>query len=190
MVAGFLLFSNWGWCWGWIAAHFRLQMRRRISAAAECTHQRGQEKPQDVLILPQGYCCSPPPMAALLSAPTFKSCLITHFPWAEKAALQVSSDSKYLKAPNNVSQDFRFPLFKYCLQICLSTKIVTLSGMFPSLLNFCYITIGKLEKLFWDLVMNLITFALCLHWRLPFYSFSSIYLLHCHRKNQQVLSNN
>lgn len=103
-----------------------------------------------------------------------------------------------LKVPNGskwfeLSQGFRFPFFEYCLQICLDTNIITFSGTFPPLLNFCYITIVNLGKLFWDLVMNLIPSLLlpyiftedCL-----FYSFSSTYLLQCHRKNQQVLCNN
>ena len=106
-----------------------------------------------------------------------------------KFRLKIPKGSKWFE----VNQGFRFPLFKYRLQICMSTKIITLSGMFRSLLNFCYITVGNLGKHFWDLVMNLIPPLLlpyvftedCL-----FYSFSSIYLLQCHCKNQQVLSNN
>lgn len=102
MAEGFLLFSNWGWCQGWIAALFRLQTRCGISATAERTHQPGQERPQDVLMLQQGSCCALPPAAVFLSAPTFKSCLITHPPQMGKAALQISSESKYQKAPNDL----------------------------------------------------------------------------------------
>lgn len=153
-------------------------------------HQQGQERSQDILMLWQGFTSGSFSIHA-----DFQILTGYCFPQAQKAALQASTDSKCQKAPKwfEVSQGFRFLLFSYRLQSPESTKIITLGVTVPSLLNFCYITVGNLGKIFWDLVMNLIPSLLLPYVFIEdwlFYSFSSIYLLQCCHRTKQVLSDN
>lgn len=153
-------------------------------------HQQGRERPQDIPILWQGSTSG-----RFSIHNQFQTLTSYCSPQAQKAELQASINSKCQKAPKwfEVSQGFRFLLFTYRLQIPVSTKIITLSVMLPSLLSFCYITLWNLGKVFWGLVMNLIPSLLLPYvftedWL--FYSFSSICFLQCYHRTKQVLSNN